>query len=78
MHGVPNLVFGRNSGVIQEEVRFMERFYKKMYFDLFRMLAMAVEAFDEEGGVFKTREILIAAMRAAEEANMEMDIIPEE
>lgn len=56
----------------------MERSYKKMYFDLFRMLAMAVEAFDEEGDVFKTREILIAAMRAAEEANMEMDIIPEE
>lgn len=56
----------------------MERSYKKMYFDLFRMLAMAMEAMDGEGNVFKAREILIAAMRAAEEANMEMDIFPEE
>lgn len=55
----------------------MERSYRKMYFDLFRMLAMAVDAF-ETGDVFKTRDILIAAMQAAEEANMEMDIIPEE
>nr|WP_325185283.1 hypothetical protein [uncultured Oscillibacter sp.] len=55
----------------------MERSYKKMYFDLFRMLAMAVEAMDEKD-MFKARKILIAAMQAAEEANMEMDIIPEE
>lgn len=56
----------------------MEYSYKKMYFDLFRMLAMAIRVFDEEGDIFKIRDILITAMRAAEEINMEMDIFPEE
>lgn len=56
----------------------MKRSYREMYFNLFRMLAMAVEAIDEERDVFKARKILITAMRSAEEANLEMDIIPEE
>ena len=39
----------------------MERSHKKMHFDLFRMLAMAVEAMDGEGNVFKAEIPLFLA-----------------
>lgn len=50
--------------------------YRKLYFYLFRAMARAT-AYLEQGAVVLSYEQLISAQREAEDACMELDIIPD-
>lgn len=55
----------------------MPQTYRELYFDLMFRLGQAVDAFDR-GEPLRARQLLIAALRAGEEAHLELDMLREE
>ena len=52
----------------------MPQTYRELYFELMFRLGQAVDAFDR-GELIRTRQLMIAALRAGEEAHLEADIL---
>ena len=50
---------------------------RELYFELMFRMGQAVDAFDR-GELLRTRALLVDALRAGEEAHLEVDILREE
>lgn len=55
----------------------MPQTYRELYFELMFRLGQAVDAFDS-GDPFRSRELLIAALRLGEDVHLETDLLKDE